>query len=81
MNYLTLLLVEVSVVGFVVMCIGTLLTFISVYSKGKSTKFIWNFGMFFILFLTGALTHYFFEVIGFNKYYCKMFNETRKLLI
>ena len=78
MNYLQLLFVEASVVGVVVMFLGTLLTFISVYSKGKSTKFIWNFGMFFILFLTGALTHYFFEVIGFNKYYCKMFNKTRK---
>ena len=78
MDYLTLLLVEAFVVGVVVMFLGTLLTFISVYCKGKSTKFIWNFGMFFILFLTGALAHLFFEVIGFNKYYCKMFNKTRK---
>ena len=78
MNYLQLLFVEASVVGVVVMFLGTLLTLISVYCKGKSTKFIWNFGMFFILFLTGALSHLFFEVIGFNKYYCKMFNKTRK---
>ncbi len=78
MNYLQLLFVEASVVGVVVMFLGTLLTFISVYSKGKSTKFIWNFGMFFILFLTGALAHILFEYIGFNKYYCKMFNKTRK---
>mgnify|MGYP001322231412 FL=1 len=78
MNYLQLLFVEASVVGVVVMFLGTLLTFISVYSKGKSTKFILNFGMFFILFLTGALAHILFEYIGFNKYYCKMFNKTRK---
>ena len=78
MNYLQLLLIEASIVGIVVMILGTLLTFISVYSKGKSTKFIWNFGMFFILFLTGALAHILFEYIGFNKYYCKMFNKTRK---
>tara|TARA_B100000242_G_C42660292_1_gene309950 strand:- start:219 stop:455 length:237 start_codon:yes stop_codon:yes gene_type:complete len=78
MNYLQLLLIEASIVGIVVMFLGTLLTFISVYSKGKSTKFIWNFGMFFILFLTGALAHILFEYIGFNKYYCKMFNKTRK---
>ena len=78
MNYLQLLLIEATIVGVVVMFLGTLLTFISVYSKGKSTKFIWNFGMFFILFLTGALAHILFEYIGFNKYYCKMFNKTRK---
>ena len=78
MNYSQLLLIEATIVGVVVMFLGTLLTFISVYSKGKSTKFIWNFGMFFILFLTGALAHILFEYIGFNKYYCKMFNKTRK---
>ena len=78
MNYNLLLLIEASIVGVVVAIVGTLLTLLVVLSRGKSTKFIWNFGMFAVLFLTGALAHILFEVIGFNKYYCRMFNKTRK---
>ena len=78
MNYNLLLLIEASIVGVVVALVGTLLTFLFVKLSGKSTKFIWNFSMFSVLFLTGALAHLLFEVIGFNKYYCKMFNKTRK---
>ena len=78
MNYNLLLLIEASIVGVVVAIVGTLLTLLVVLSKGKSTKFIWNFGMFAVLFLTGALSHILFEFTGFNNYYCKMFNKTRK---
>ena len=78
MNYNLLLLIEASIVGVVVAIVGTLLTLLVVLSRGKSTKFIWNFSMFAVLFLTGALAHILFEAIGFNKYYCKMFNKTRK---
>lgn len=78
MNYNLLLLIEASIVGIVVAIIGTLLTYLFVRFSGKSTKFIWNFSMLFVLFLTGALAHILFEVIGFNKYYCRMFNKTRK---
>ena len=78
MNYNLLLLIEASIVGVVVALVGTLLTFLFVKLSGKSTKFIWNFSMLFVLFLTGALSHILFEVIGFNNYYCKMFNKTRK---
>ena len=78
MNYNLLLLIEASIVGVVVALVGTLLTVLFVLSRGKSTKFIWNFGMFAVLFLTGALSHILFEVIGFNKYYCRMFNKTRR---
>jgi hypothetical protein len=78
MNYNLLLLIEASIVGVVVALVGTLLTFLFVKLSGKSTKFIWNFSMFAVLFLTGALAHLLFEAIGFNKYYCKMFNKTRK---
>ena len=78
MNYNLLLLIEASIVGVVVAIVGTLLTLLVVLSRGKSTKFIWNFSMFAVLFLTGALAHILFEVIGFNKYYCRMFNKTRK---
>ena len=78
MNYNLLLLIEASIVGVVVALVGTLLTFLFVKLSGKSTKFIWNFSMFVVLFLTGALSHLLFEAIGINKYYCKMFNKTRK---
>ena len=78
MNYNLLLLIEASIVGVVVAMVGTLLTYSIVKFRGKSTKFIWNFSMLFVLFLTGALSHILFEVIGFNNYYCKMFNKTRK---
>ena len=78
MNYNLLLLIEASIVGVVVAIVGTLLTLLVVLSRGKSTKFIWNFSMFAVLFLTGALSHVLFELIGFNNYYCKMFNKTRK---
>ena len=78
MNYNLLLLIEASIVGVVVAIVGTLLTLLVVLSRGKSTKFIWNFGMFAVLFLTGALSHILFEFTGFNKYYCNMFNKTRK---
>lgn len=78
MNYNLLLLIEASIVGVVVALVGTLLTFLFVKLSGKSTKFIWNFSMFAILFLTGAFAHILFEIVGFNKYYCKMFNKTRK---
>ena len=77
MNYNLLLLIEASIVGIVVALVGTLLTFSFVKISGKSRKFIWNFSMFAVLFLTGALSHILFEVIGFNKYYCRMFNKTR----
>ena len=78
MNYNLLLLIEASIVGVVVAMVGTLLTYTIVRMRGKSTKFIWNFSMFAVLFLTGALSHILFEFTGFNKYYCKMFNKTRK---
>ena len=64
MNYNLLLLIEASIVGVVVAMVGTLLTLLVVLSRGKSTKFIWNFSMFLVLFLTGALSHILFEVIG-----------------
>ena len=78
MNYNLLLLIEASIVGIVVALVGTFLTFLFVKISGKSTKFIWNFSMLFVLFLTGALSHILFEFTGFNNYYCKMFNKTRK---
>ena len=78
MDYKLLLLIEASIVGVVIAIVGTLLTFLVVLSTGKSTKFIWNFTMFAVLFLTGALSHILFEFTGFNNYYCKMFNKTRK---
>ena len=78
MDYKLLLLIEASVVGVVVALVGTLLTYFIVRFRGKSTKFIWNFSMFAVLFLTGALAHILFEFTGFNKYYCRMFNKTRK---
>ena len=78
MNYNLLLLIEASIVGIVVALVGTFLTFSFVKISGKSTKFIWNFSMFAVLFLTGALSHILFEFTGFNKYYCRMFNKTRK---
>ena len=78
MNYNLLLLIEASIVGIVVAMVGTLLTYTIVRMRGKSTKFIWNFSMFAVLFLTGALSHILFEFTGFNKYYCRMYNKTRK---
>ena len=78
MNYYLLLMIEASIVGIVVAMVGTFLTYSIVRIRGKSTKFIWNFSMLSVLFLTGALAHLLFEVIGFNNYYCKMFNKTRK---
>ena len=78
MNYYLLLTIEASIVGIVVAMVGTFLTYSIVRIRGKSTKFIWNFSMLAVLFLTGALAHLLFEVIGFNNYYCKMFIKTRK---
>ena len=78
MDYNLLLLIEASIVGIVVTLVGTFLTYAFVKLTGGSTKFIWNFSMFAVLFLTGALAHLLFEAIGFNKYYCKVFNKTRK---
>ena len=74
MNYYLLLSIEAFIVGVVVAIVGTLLTLL----KEKCTKFKFNLNRFMILFLTGALSHILFEIVGFNKYYCKMFNKTRK---
>ena len=70
------LLIEAILVGIVLVVIGYLVTFIisKIYSTNLPKickKWNKNYIMEISLFFIGAFTHLFFELIGFNKWYCK----------
>ena len=70
------LFIEAFSVGIVLVIIGYLVTlFISNYTSSNLPKICkkWNknYIMEISLFFIGAFTHLFFELIGFNKWYCK----------
>ena len=56
------LLVEAIIVGFSTLLIGILIYKI----PSKKTK-----NIYYLLFLTGYATHYIYEWLGFNEYFCK----------
>ncbi len=78
MDYYTQLLVEAIIVGVSVIAMGTFITYIFAVLSSRNTDFIWNINMFFALFFIGFCLHLFYEFAGLNKYYCRMFNKTRK---
>lgn len=58
---------EVLVVGFVFAIIGTLLTYIFSSASHKGELFKVSS----IFFMTGAIGHILFEILGANKWYCE----------
>lgn len=78
------LLIEAIVVGIIVVLIGTAVTY--VVSKITAVELpptckVWkkNYTMEIALFLTGALTHLGFELVGGNTWYCKNGSACKKL--
>jgi len=77
------LLIEASVVGIVVVVMGTFVTWIlgntfSVDLPPVCKDWNKNYVMEISLFLTGFFTHLFFELIKINKWYCKYGNACIK---
>jgi hypothetical protein len=56
------LLIEASVVGVVLLILGKILNNYQITKKYHLEA---------TLFLAGSLAHLFFEMVGFNKWYCK----------
>lgn len=70
------LLIEASVVGIVLVIVGTGTSFVvGTFTKTDLPPACkdWNknYAMEFSLFFTGFVSHLLFEVTGINKYYCK----------
>ena len=67
------LLIEALVVGIATVVIGTLvsLMYSAIVPKIEGKKWNKYFAMETVLFLTGVMAHFLFEMIGANKWYCK----------
>lgn len=84
MNLVNLnLLKEASVVGAIVVIVGTVVGFIvSMFMQNdmpmECKDWNKNFVMEICLFFTGFLAHVIFELIGANKWYCKNGNACKK---
>ncbi len=70
------LFIEAVIVGLIIVLVGTAITF--VVSKVTAVDLpptcrVWkkNYTMEIALFLTGVLTHFAFEFVGANSWYCK----------
>lgn len=77
------LLIEAIVVGIAVIIFGTLVSWIlkcmfKVDLPPVCKDWNKNYVMEIALFLTGVITHFFFELVGANKWYCKNGNACRK---
>ena len=70
------LITEAVVVGLTIVVMGTLVSFVIAYSIKSDLPPVckdWNknYVMELSLFFTGFLTHFIFEFVGLNKWYCK----------
>ena len=71
MNYILHLLLEATVIGFTVVLFGTVISYIIAKMMGKNTNFLKRPSMFIALFLIGFLLHGSYDLLGWNKWYCK----------
>jgi uncharacterized membrane protein len=71
MNYFLHLLLEATVIGFTVVIFGTVISYIIAKLMGKKTNFLKRPSMFIALFLIGFLLHGTYDLLGWNKWYCK----------
>lgn len=70
MSYLMHVMIEASVIGLLVILLGTIISYFIAIMTDKDTKFLYNPAMFISLFLIGFILHFSFDLIGLNKWYC-----------
>lgn len=70
-SYAKGIVIEGSVVGFSVIFLGTLISFVISMLEDKKFNYLKNPEMYLALFLTGFLLHVGLDITGFNKWYCK----------
>ena len=71
MSYVQNIVIEGIAVGFGVIVMGTLISYLIAIMRHKNTRFLKNPWMIVGLFLTGFILHLGSDVVGLNKWYCK----------